>query len=480
LQGRSEDEPIYFFIDCMCINQHNPTHDLSTLDLTIGRAQGLVMVITDWSNPVPFRRAWCLLEMCIAIDSNVPLYITMTKNARKKFRNALFQDFHDVVKTLDKIDVRNAEATFAKDLKKIHERITYSIGHNKLNHKVVIALKYWLVDEGMKVLDVMTARKSNKKIDGESDKEMLGILEKLEVVAKLRRNLGDYSHAEQMYTKIYHKRNEILGPSDISTIVAQCNYGNHMRETRKFKIAKGLLSDCVNISKKNLGNDHPVTLISQTCWGLLQKNIGNLDDAEEILMEVCRNGATSTGQWTKDWDHLTQKSNLALVLGLQGKTLESLKLLRTCHEESNKMLGIRHDYVLTDMHNLGAIMYRSGDISGAVTILRECYEIRSELLGPTNLRTLMTLWWWSIALVTAGNLDKAREQLWEAMLYLEEVYGTSHFRVQMCRKLHMAITPGEWKDKLLASETALRRMIRTQRTFSNPDEFRNPVVSVKY
>lgn len=458
---REKDEPVYFFIDCVCINQYNPMNDLDALDQTIDRTRGLVMVITDWEDPVPFHRAWCLLEMALAIDSNVPLHIAMTKSAQRIFWTALFTDFDNVVKKMDIIDVRKAEATVQKDLKNIRDRIQYTIGYVKLNHKVISALKYWLVNKGEGKLAAMTTKL--EKTDAYCDKKMLGYLKKLEVMAKLRRNLGDYNDVEHMYTRIYMKRNEILGPESIATLVAQCNYGNHLREMRQFKVAGELLSDCVTVSSKTLGDHHPITLISKTCWGLLQKNIGNLDDAENVLREVCTNGINSTGPWSRDWDNSTRSSNLALILELQGNTEEALERLKFCHKESKKMLGIRHDYVLTDMHNLGAVMWRSGDIIGAEAILRSCYEIRSELIGPNNLRTLMTLWWWSIALVSLGKLDKAREQLWEAMLYLEEVYGSTHFRVQMCRNLHEAITPSEWREKLLPCEAALR-MIISQRT----------------
>jgi len=72
--SREQERPLYFFIDSACINQYKPMSDLLALDMIIARCRGLVTIITNWENPVPFTRAWCLLEMSLAIGANVKLH----------------------------------------------------------------------------------------------------------------------------------------------------------------------------------------------------------------------------------------------------------------------------------------------------------------------------------------------------------------------------------------------------------------------
>merc|ERR1719193_1009993 len=244
-----------------------------------------------------------------------------------------------------------------------------------------------------------------------------------------------------MFESVYNERRRIFGPESIETIIAQSNYGNILRELRKFDKATDLLTDCFQLALKTLGKTHTITLIAQGNFGLLQKNLGNLKEAEKILTEVWRKGRYCEGKWARDWDNLTRASNLALVLQLQGRVKEACDLLEDCLFQSKKMLGERHEYVMIDMHNLGAARCRLGDSEAAEEILNKCYKGRIELLRNGHVRTLMTLWWWTISVIKLGNIWWARQQLSEVLHYLEKLYGSSsHKRVQICRRLYNAIT----------------------------------------
>jgi len=260
--------------------------------------------------------------------------------------------------------------------------------------------------------------------------------------------MGDYGAATPIYSKIYSERQKLFGPKHIATIIAQCNHGNHSRELRKFDLATNLLTNCVQIATEKLGENHTITLVAETCLALLQKNMGNLKEAEKLLREVHTKGQKCTGPWARDWDNSSRATNLALVLQLEGKIKEACEILQNCYSESEKILGQRHEFVLIDMHNLGAALFRAGEYVAAERILGQCYLVRIELLTNGHIRTFMTLWWWAITLVRLGNLEKARDQLWEVMRYLEEFYRSSkHRRVCICRELYEAITPIEQRKK---------------------------------
>jgi len=438
---RKPQNPVYFFIDCVCINQWNPAQHINDLDQTIGNGKGLVMVIIDWKNPVPFKRAWCLFEISVALSLNIPIHVAMTKDAMRTFRKALFSDFDTVLNKIGEIDVRDAKATFEKDLFEIRGKIQEMIGYSALNNRVIGELKNWLVNEGERMLNYMS--KSDKNIDQRD------WLDKLEIFAKLKRHMGDYMAAASMYSEIYNKRLELLGPENIATLVAQCNHGNHSRELRRFDIATDLLTNCAKISTKTLGENHTITLIAETGLGLLYKILGNLEEAEKLLAEVQKKGADCQDRWARDWDKLSRANNLALVLELSGKTDQACILFEDCYIESEKMLGQRHEFCMIDMHNLGAALIRADDNDAAARILGKCYQGRIDLLPDGHVRTLMTLWWWAISLVKLGKLDMAREQLLEVIYYLEKFYGSSkHKRVCICRDLYEAITPTKWKKNL--------------------------------
>jgi len=388
--------------------------------------------------------------------------VAMTNAAMEMFSKAFFFDYDNVTRIIDEINVRKADATYPKDLRNIQARINVTTGYRKLNHKVIGALKKWLIDEGQRILDQMTLRESKSEKPVTS---LLVFLDKLEVMANLRRKMGHYREAEKMYSQIFNERCYHLGPTSTKTIIAQCNYGNYFRELERFQDAEKYLSECVEVSCKELGENHTITLIAESSWGLLQKDLGNLDEAERILRNVCRKGVLCNDKWARKWDNVTRSSNLALVLVLQGKIEQGLSLLQNCYRESTKMLGPRHDYVLTDLHNLGAVMWRAGRTKEAQEYMQTCYERRSEILGEEHLRTLMTLWWYSIAMAKMGQVEKAREKLWDVMIYLQSEYKESHPRVRKCSQLHEAITPLELSQKLKKTVPAVLFMLKKKSSY---------------
>jgi len=447
--GRKAGRPVYFFIDCVCINQWHPAKHLDDLDRTICSADGLVMVILDWENPIPLQRAWCLFEISIALSSATRVHVGMTNSTRKALRKALFSNFDHVLQKMDKIDVRHAGATYEKDLYDIRDKIKSMIGYGKLNNRVINALKDWLVDEAERMLKAI----STIRDDGAATTDQRVLLDKLEILAKLKRHMGDYKAAESMFQEVYNEKRRLFGPEHIGTIVAQCNYGNHLRELRKFENAAELLTECFRLASETLGENHTITLIAQACLGLLAKNVGDWEKAEKILTEVLRKGTECKGTWARDWDNLTRASNLALVLQLQGKVKEAYVHLENCYFESKKMLGERHEFVMIDMHNLGAALCRVGNHKAAEKILNKCYEGRIELLRNGHVRAVMTLWWWAISSIKLGKLEKAQVQLSEVMHYLKKLYGSSnHERVQACRELYDAVTTDELKMNSYLSE----------------------------
>lgn len=42
---RKSMEPAYYFIDCVCINQYNPTAALSNLISTIKASEGVILIL---------------------------------------------------------------------------------------------------------------------------------------------------------------------------------------------------------------------------------------------------------------------------------------------------------------------------------------------------------------------------------------------------------------------------------------------------
>ena len=69
-----------------------------------------------------------------------------------------------------------------------------------------------------------------------------------------------------------------------------------------------------------------------------------------------------------------------------------------------------------------------------------CYERRLEVIGINHIATLMTLWWWTLALVKLGKFPKARSNIRKLERELEKVYGKNSERMDKLVALKKAIT----------------------------------------
>jgi len=431
---RKSKEPIYYFIDCICINQWNPTSALSNLASTISASEGVVLILKPWNAPGPLKRAWCLLEISMALHlEHVPLYIEMPKEEVTSFHKAIVNSFDDVTKELSNIDVRHADATVKTDLEMIRSHIKNTVGYTVLNQMIISSLGKWLAKVGAQILD----RDFEVKLAREE--RLLGF-ERLAILARFERHLGHPENALKFYKKAWKGLDNELGHNDKKTIVAKSNFGNQLREMGKFVEAENVLADCLKTAAEYFTKHDPVYLIIMNNYGLLKKNTGDLVEAESILRECQIEGLYSEVDGAKPWDNLTRLSNLALVFSAQGNYEKALKIFENCLANDKDVIGPRNPYTLIDIMNLGAVLWRLGEVRKCEEMLRFGYENCVEVVGLNHIITQMTLWWWTIALVKLGNMPKARANIRKLEKMLKNVYRKGDERMDKLMALKKAIT----------------------------------------
>ena len=156
-----EQEEWYFWIDLFIVNQHDteerPFDWWETLFRSsmcdIGRA---LVVLNPWNAPVYATRAWCLYELSIVIQSDIPCEIILSSSQWSLLLDYLAHcDDSAVVgggmaiQAITHIDIGKATASKEQDLKNIMTIVKKSVGISRLNQEVIRALLKWMVGVGL-------------------------------------------------------------------------------------------------------------------------------------------------------------------------------------------------------------------------------------------------------------------------------------------------------------------------------------------
>jgi len=107
--------------------KRQPLYDFNDVLSNIISAIGQVVLCTDVKF-TPFKRSWCLFELAVAHETkNVNYQVAMSRQFGR-------MDMDSLTKQADKVDVRNADARFAKDREDIHSEIIKQFDtYDKLN-----------------------------------------------------------------------------------------------------------------------------------------------------------------------------------------------------------------------------------------------------------------------------------------------------------------------------------------------------------
>ncbi|PTQ79593.1 tetratricopeptide repeat protein [Nitrosospira multiformis] len=162
----------------------------------------------------------------------------------------------------------------------------------------------------------------------------------------------------------------------------------------------------VEVSRRDLGDEHPDTLICIGQFALTLWAQGNLPVARVLQENVLKVRQRVLGE-----DHaqtLTAMNNLALTLAAQGDYAAARVLEEKVLEIRRQVLGEEHPDTLTSMNNLAWTLRAQGDLPAALTLEETVLEINREVLGEEHPDTLTSMNNLALTLYEQGDLSAAR------------------------------------------------------------------------
>jgi serine/threonine protein kinase/tetratricopeptide (TPR) repeat protein len=244
--------------------------------------------------------------------------------------------------------------------------------------------------------------------------------------------LGEWDNAFKHLKQAVEIRREILGNEDPSTLAATGPLvWAYMRQSPpRYEEAEALARETLEISRRVLGEKHPLTARSMNILAQTYERQGRHDDAEPLYrasLEISRRVLGEEHPLT-----IARMGHLARCFMHLGQLDEAESLLQQSLELSRRVHG--DEATLQRMAILAGVFMRQGRIEEAETIYREILEIRRRVQGeehPFTTGTMLTL---ARCYESLGRYDEAVVLLQEALEIRQRVFGKEHPMTLECMK----------------------------------------------
>ncbi|KIM98677.1 hypothetical protein OIDMADRAFT_31451 [Oidiodendron maius Zn] len=390
-------------------------------------------------------------------------------------------------------------------------------GSYDMHRLVQFAVRNWLAEEGgvnacvtavMQRLDAAfpDPKHENKDIWVEYLPHVLAVLELqdhsldeaarmklLFSVAQCKFLLGKYKEAKRMHQETLELQTKLLGPEHPDTLESRNRLASALYSQGEYKAAEQIDQETLKLQTKLLGPEHPDTLESRNRLASALYCQGEYKAAEQIDQETLKLRTKLLGP---EHPHTLQsRSNLANALYSQGESrlasaLHSqgeYKAAKQMHQETlelrTKVLGPEHLDTLKSRSSLASVLYSQGEYKAAEQMNQETLELRTKLLGPEHLDTLESRNNLANALYSQGEY-KAAEQMHQETLELRtKLLGPEHpYTLQSRSNLASVLySQGGYK----AAEQIHQETLELQTKLLGPEhpdtlESRNRLISVLY
>ena len=184
-------------------------------------------------------------------------------------------------------------------------------------------------------------------------------------------------------------RRRELGDEHPDTLISINNLAALYKEQGKYREAEPLMRDSLETKRRTLGDEHPDTLTSISNLAALFSSQGKYGEAESHFREVLEIRRRELGD--EHSSTLISINNLGLLFKKQGKYGESEPLMLEALEAHRRTLGDEHPSTLLAINNLGVLFEEQAKHAEAEPLFREVLEAKRRTLGDEHPTTLLAI-----------------------------------------------------------------------------------------
>lgn len=288
-----------------------------------------------------------------------------------------------------------------------------------------------------------------------------------ELVATTLNNLGNLywrqgllAEAEAQHRQALGLREGLGDPVRIGD--SANNLGVLINAQTRYREAVPFLERALAAHLEAFGPDHPTPAVALNNLGSSELGLGRWREAEKNF----RRAATI---WQKAYgpNHVrTQRAeyNVASTLRLQGRTAQSLQMLRALLRRQESAESRDEQEIARTLSLLGRVQMQVGDLQTAEETLDRALTMRTEILGAEHVSTLTTRTYAAELARLRGRLQEAEAELRSLVELTPRLFGddnaaTARARYQLSLTLIELGQPDEVEDLLrLALEARRQRL----------------------
>jgi tetratricopeptide (TPR) repeat protein len=294
------------------------------------------------------------------------------------------------------------------------------------------------------------------------------ILESLNTLGLLCRNLGEYELAEKLLERALVARESILGEDNPSTADTLYNLAALYFEKGSYRKSRNICQRVLTIREKNFDYREWARVLNQLASVLhVEGNYSEAQDKYELALELQRQEFGSDHPYTAQ-----SLTNLANLWRDQGRYQEAEGLYEEALACWKKLGNSDYPELVQIYSNLAGVYYALKRYDEALGLIEESLRITTKAFGETHPYTAATLTNMGTLLFKQGKYDRAESLYNRALAVQKQTLGTDHPDVAL--SLHVLADLWFTQERYTESQQLYEQALATRRKFFGAD---NPRVA---
>ncbi len=251
-------------------------------------------------------------------------------------------------------------------------------------------------------------------------------------LGKFYEGQGLYALAEHWFQQCLELSKRLLGQDHPDFATSLNNLAALYYSKGRYGEAEPLLVQALELYKCLLGQDHPNVAQSLNNLALLYKSQRRYAEAEPLYLQALELRKRLLGQ---DHPDVAQSlNNLAAFYKSQGRYAEAEPLCLQALELYKCLLGQDHPLVATSLNNLAEIYDSQRRFAKAEPLYLQALELRKRLLGQDHPLVAISLNNLAYLYNSQGRYAEAEPLYLQALALCEQLLGVDHPNTIVCRK----------------------------------------------
>jgi len=235
---------------------------------------------------------------------------------------------------------------------------------------------------------------------------------------------GLYNQALPWYKQCLEASKKRLGQEHSDVAESLNNLALLYNSQGRYSKAEPLFIEALALWRRLLGEEHLDVALSLNNLAALYNSQGRYDEAEPLFLQALQLRRRLLGE--EHTDVALSLNNLAAVYISQGKYSEAEPLLEQALELWQRLLGEEHPYVALNLNNLASSYDFQGKYSKAEPLYLQALTLRQRLLGEEHPDVAFSLNNLASFYNSQGRYDEAEPLLKKALQLWRSLLGEEH------------------------------------------------------